>query len=416
MPDENEVAVKSDNAKPAVSSAADPKGELDGQIETKLQALSAKRGFPVFPLLTSSTVIEPDLVDDVFDDLRGRFPSGNVRLEVLVHSSGGDIHAAYNLGLLMRRFATEELNFTIPRWAKSAATLLACAGNRILMTPVAEMGPIDPQITQMNPLESRLEQFSPLYIEATLELIRGEFKKGEKELATGLLERLQFPLTLGGFKKSLSIGSEYLRRLLKTRMFHRQAKDELIESIGTALVEGYSDHGFCIDVNEAREIGLIVEELQGEELTLVWDIYKLGKKKENLERAEKEKQMREILKRLPPDLLKSAPKSAPQEDGRQNVCSHGPLGRGGSMRVQQKLSGPETADKIAATARIVKEVLEQEGEITVDHIKVIPFLTRTEANMVIDYLVRHCNAEVVQRKVESEPILRWQRFIKLKKT
>ena len=107
---------------------------------------------------------------------------------------------------MFRLFGSEKLTFIIPRWAKSAATLLVCGGDEILMTPVAELGPLDPQITVMNPLENRIEKFSPLHIESTLELIQVEFENGNSELANGLLQRLQFPLTLGRFKKSLELG------------------------------------------------------------------------------------------------------------------------------------------------------------------------------------------------------------------
>jgi hypothetical protein len=118
-----------------------------------------------------------------------------------------------NLAQILRSFGTENLTFIVPRWAKSAATLLVCAGDRILMAPPAELGPLDPVIVEMNPLERRMEQFSPLHIDATLELIREEYKNGNKQLADGLMQRLQFPLTLGSFKKSLDIGKQYLEKL-----------------------------------------------------------------------------------------------------------------------------------------------------------------------------------------------------------
>jgi hypothetical protein len=66
-------------------------------------------------------------------------------------------------------------------------------------------------------LENRLEQFPPLHIESTLELIRTEFSEGNAQLADGLLQRLQFPLTLGSFKTSLDVGKVYLERVLSTR-------------------------------------------------------------------------------------------------------------------------------------------------------------------------------------------------------
>jgi len=61
--------------------------------------------------------------------------------------------------MLFREFGSEELNFIIPHWAKSAATLLVCSGDKIFMSPVAELGPLDPQITQMNLLEGRVNSF-----------------------------------------------------------------------------------------------------------------------------------------------------------------------------------------------------------------------------------------------------------------
>jgi ClpP class serine protease len=55
------------------------------------------------------------------------------RLDVILESSGGSIDAAYNIALLLRRYAKDELNIIIPRWAKSAATVIACAGDKIFL-------------------------------------------------------------------------------------------------------------------------------------------------------------------------------------------------------------------------------------------------------------------------------------------
>jgi hypothetical protein len=399
---------------PTPPTPVDAKAEIDRQIQEQLEALSQKRYKPVWPLLAGSTEIGPDMVDDVFDDLRTRFPQGNQRLDVLVHSGGGDIHSAHNLGLLFRRYATEELNFLIPRWAKSAATLLVCSGNRILMSPVAELGPIDPQITQMIPFEKRMERFSPLSIEATLDLIRNEFKDGEEQLATGLLERLQFPLTLGGFSRALRIGKEYLTRLLTSRMF---SKDEVgintAKRIGESLVEGHSDHGYCIDIDEAREIGLMAETFLAEELELVWGIYKLNKKREALEAEEKKKEMEELLKRIPPG-LRLTPKPVPGNDDHELSASCGHFEQGSSsMPLSNDTTKP---NEVAIAIQMATEMMRRKGEITLDHIRCIPFLAPHDVESVVDHLIRHCGAEIGQRKVTSAPMLRWERFLRLRKT
>ena len=288
---------------------------IDREIDAKCQELGAQRKTNCFPLLLGQQNIHTELVDRVFDDLREReYKSG--ALDVIVASSGGDIDAAYNLALLFRRYGKDKLTFIIPRWAKSAATLLVCAGDEILMTPIAELGPLDPQITATNPLEQRVERFSPLHIESTLRLIRDEFTNGNDKLAEGLIQRLQFPLTLGSFKKLLEVGQEYVRRLLSSRML----KDDLEKArkIGEELATGYADHSWCITIEEAVEIGLNATEMEEDCLDVVWQIHRLYREKEALILVENEKKMREKMKDLPPYLQDILSPDTVEDDKQKN--------------------------------------------------------------------------------------------------
>lgn len=192
-----------------------------------------------------------------------------------------------------------------------------------MMTPVAELGPLNPQITQMNPLERRIESFSPLHIESTLELIRKEFAQGNADLAQGLLQRLQFPITLGGFKQSLEIGKQYANKLLLSRMLKDNA--EAARQIATQLAEDYANHGFCLNIDEARALGLVVDELSQSQFRPVWRIYKLVRRKAELRAMQHKQGMAERLKQLPPAVLdelpsdivnpETSPDSKGEEDG-----------------------------------------------------------------------------------------------------
>ena len=272
---------------------------IDREIDAKCQELGAQRKTNCFPLLLGQQDIHTELVDRVFDDLRKR-EYKNGALDVIVASSGGDIDAAYNLALLFRRYGKDKLTFIIPRWAKSAATLLVCAGDEILMAPIAELGPLDPQITALNPLEQRVERFSPLHIESTLRLIRDEFSNGNEKLAEGLIQRLQFPLTLGSFKKLLEVGQGYVEKLLSSRML--KDDPEMAGKIGKQLTTGYADHSWCITIEEAAKIGLKAAEMEGDCLDIVWQIHRLHREKNALILAENEKKMKEKMKELPADL------------------------------------------------------------------------------------------------------------------
>jgi hypothetical protein len=281
--------------------------EVSKSISEKINSLETMRGNCIcFPLLMGGVSISSSMVDDIYDELLVKCPNTG-RLDVLVESGGGDLNAAYSLANLFRKFGQKELNFIVPRWAKSAATLLVCSGDRIFMTPVAELGPLDPQITQFNPLEKHLEKFSPLHIEATLELIRNEFSNGNEKLAHGLMERLQFPITLGSFTKSLDIAVQYLTKLLSTRMLKGNENAELIKSISRQLTTCYSDHGFSINIDEAKTIGLKIEELPTDQLKLVWEIHKLNVEKRKIEKKIKDQKMAEMMKNIPKELLESIP-------------------------------------------------------------------------------------------------------------
>ena len=263
--------------------------------------------------------ITPQLVEEIFEELRTSFKDLNGELDVVVNSGGGDIDASYNLACLFQKFSHKKLNFMVPRWAKSAATLLVCAGDEILMTPIAELGPLDPQITQINPFEERFEQFSPLHIQTTLEMIREEFRNGNKDLAEGLLKRLQFPLTLGSFIKSHEIAEQYLVRLLKSRMARTGKLGAEPEEIAKRLTREYADHGFCINLDEAKKIGLNVQPIDDEMLELIWGLFKLFKKKERIIREMKKKEMEQILKEIPPDILKRLIQEKTKENPEKEV-------------------------------------------------------------------------------------------------
>lgn len=181
------------------------------------------------------------------------------------------------------------------------------------MSPIAELGPLDPQITQMNPLENRLEQFSPLHIESTLDMIRQEFIKGNDKLANALMERLQFPLTLGGFIKSHEISEQYLAKLLETRMLAESKKAGDAKTIAQKLTRGYADHGFCINIDEVKELGLNVNELEGEELELIWEIHRLNRELRELKEEVRSKKVLDKIKALPPALLDKLPKELQEQ-------------------------------------------------------------------------------------------------------
>lgn len=76
-----------------------------------------------------------DLIEKINDD----------KIDILIHSPGGSAEATEQLVSMLRE-NFKDIRFIIPRMAKSAATMLALSGNKILMDDRSELGPTDPQV------------------------------------------------------------------------------------------------------------------------------------------------------------------------------------------------------------------------------------------------------------------------------
>jgi len=76
-------------------------------------------------------------------------------LDLVLHSPGGTPDAANSLVQYLRSKFTD-LRVIVPHMAMSAATMLACAADRIVMGRHSQLGPIDPQLAMQTELGGRL--------------------------------------------------------------------------------------------------------------------------------------------------------------------------------------------------------------------------------------------------------------------
>ena len=68
-------------------------------------------------------------------------------LELLLHTRGGDVDVAEKLIRMVRRKVGEaDFHIVVPELAKSAGTLMVLGADRVVMSDMSELGPIDPQI------------------------------------------------------------------------------------------------------------------------------------------------------------------------------------------------------------------------------------------------------------------------------
>lgn len=159
---------------------------------------------------------------------------------LIVHSLGGSIEAGYFIGKIGKRLAKDKFVVSVPRKAKSAATLLALGADEIHMGLLSELGPIDPQING----------FPAQGIKNALEIL-AEMSCRHPASSDMLGEYLHKNLDLkilGLFERINESAIQYAERLIANRPLPgaRSAK-----SVGDHLVNHYKDHGFVIDYDEA---------------------------------------------------------------------------------------------------------------------------------------------------------------------
>ncbi len=228
-----------------------------------------KNSLNVFKTVQPDGVIYPLMVSPfenineniLFDTLINLKILGKVdKLNVLLYSYGGDAHSAFHVGRILQAYA-KELVIYVLREAKSAATIIACAGDKIIFSDISALGPVDPQIKNKQPEgkdKYNRTRFSPLAIKHMFEMLHKESAQGHNEIVSILADKLPEPLILGELLKSLETSKDYLGKLMQARMLVTE-KPARIKEIAEKLVTGYPDHGYCIDYLEAKSCGLKVE-------------------------------------------------------------------------------------------------------------------------------------------------------------
>lgn len=252
--------------------------EFEGQTERDPAALKA------YVVINYGNARYIDYEDDIqlweaLRDAEARASGGlrNRRGVVIVQSHGGSADVAYKMGNLVRRFFGA-VDIVVPFRAKSAATLFCMCGDKLIMGPLSELGPLDVQtehpgteatmvsgLDVSQALNNILSTAWFISERAALAMRRGPgiSRKDALNIGTnfgasvmqGLLSQID-PVAVSFTDRALQTASEYGRRLLDRYMLKEHA--EAIDPVIHKLVEQYPTHTFAIDVDEASQLGLVV--------------------------------------------------------------------------------------------------------------------------------------------------------------
>lgn len=181
---------------------------------------------------------------------------------LLVHSPGGAIEPAYFISKSCKELSSKFI-VTVPRKAKSAATLLSLGADEIHMGLMSQLGPIDPQVRGLPALGVSNA------IESMARLCQA-YPNSAEMFARYLALTLQ-PVMLGYFDRISESAMQYALRLLEDKHLP-QSQDGI--PVWQKLVYEYKDHGFVIDKSEATKLLGDMVKIDTKELKLSDQIYK----------------------------------------------------------------------------------------------------------------------------------------------
>lgn len=233
-------------------------------------------GVPLFLLMNGAPVGENNNMPTLGEATRwpffvNQYELPSTRIALLIQSPGGNPQAAYQIARLLNK-RCGGFCAIIADYAKSAATLLALGADQILMADQAELGPLDAQIIDFDreqrvPALDEVQALDRLFAtsitavdDAMTLLTQRTLRRTDAILphAVRFVADMMRPLfekidavQYSQRSRMLKVAEEYAVRLLNP---HYSPQDA--QQIATHLVTNYPDHGFVIDHDEARNVGL----------------------------------------------------------------------------------------------------------------------------------------------------------------
>lgn len=187
------------------------------------------------------------------------------RLDLILHSPGGSLEAAEQLVQYLRD-KYSYIRAIIPQNAMSAATMLACACDEIVMGRESAIGPIDPQMTMTRP--NGVAYTLPAHsILADFETAKREISEDPKAAQVWVPKILEIP---NGFldlcKKTIDLSKSKVEEWLNAYMF-KEDKVKNGHDIARWLgnFDEHKTHGRPINYQLAREKGLKITLLEDDQ-------------------------------------------------------------------------------------------------------------------------------------------------------
>jgi hypothetical protein len=181
-------------------------------------------------------------------------------LTLIMHTPGGITNSTETIVAYLRSKFPNDIEVIVPTYAMSAGTMISLCADRIIMGRQSQLGPIDPQM----PVGGRT---------VSAVAILDQFERAKKEISANrnmahlwapILPSLG-PALLQEAQNAIDYSEKVVAGWLMRYMFNGQADAEAKGNTVASYFSRGSDkksHGRRIDREEAREQGVVIEDLE----------------------------------------------------------------------------------------------------------------------------------------------------------
>lgn len=228
------------------------------QRQEQIRAIEAHTGRRLICYVSGpAALVSRDDIPPLYDLLQNIHEGDH--LDLLLHTMGGDVDAAERIVLLLYKTIGKDaqLRVVVPDSAKSAGTLIAVAGDTIVMGPPSELGPIDPQVIVSTSNGEQLSRPAQSYLDGLTHIIE---QTKDIELPSAYVPLLgKFdPALIDVCRKALNRSQKFAERFLAERMLRDEPAKVTLVAGRLNDNKQWLSHGAVINCDEAADLGLSV--------------------------------------------------------------------------------------------------------------------------------------------------------------
>jgi hypothetical protein len=260
------------NAAVAKAAVFDPGAEIlqmhHPKVKPLIEDLQTIRGSKVLTyFLSDGAAIGEDVIVYMYEHLLRM--GHQAQIDLYLVSRGGATEVPWRIVTMIREFC-DKFTVLLPYHAASAATHISLGADEIVMTEIAQLGPVDPSRTHpllpADPFLPGAQRPMAISVQDLRHFIQFVEKEGSEgvnvrpEDPTAIyveLMRQVHPLVIGAMEQSYTMAKQLTKNMLR---LHLDADKDaaLIDKLADHLADDFKSHVYPISRQEAKDMGLPV--------------------------------------------------------------------------------------------------------------------------------------------------------------